>query len=508
MSWPLSQDYNEAVQNPADHFADPDLRGGEAVTNALGIPMPRSGNFADVYEVRCPGGGRWAVKCFTRKAAHLRERYLEISRRLRQARMPFTVDFSYLEDGIYVAGQWRPVLKMRWVEGLTLNQFVAQALDRPAMLEALLQIWLRMAKHLRMADVAHCDLQHGNVLLVPAASGHSLRLKLIDYDGMWVPALARRKSGEVGHPAYQHPQRQREGVYSAALDRFPLLLVATALRALMAGGQVLWERYDNGDNLLFREADLREPKQSALFQDLLALGDPATAALTAHVVSSLEGGLESAPPLDKVIADARRAHRSVGRGVGPISRPSTPAGHRAIAAPPTAAALAVPAPAAPDPWDFDAPNPEADPHDSLTERRSKSRRARSPVKTGVKAASAMGAAAALLAALSFWAFAASQRPEPPAPDGRPPQRRPCRRRDQSVWGQREVIPGPGSRPRRIRGRPYAAAVGHTPGVPRQSSGIHVCTPARRAGARAVCVARRQGGSLAGGRPGCLQVHGG
>src|SRR5450755_3445027 len=112
MSWPLSQDYNEAIQHPGENFADPGLRQGEPTTNALGIPMPRSGNFADVYEVRCPDGTRWAVKCFTRKAAHLGERYLEISRRLRQAKLPFTVDFRYLEEGIHVLGQWRPILKM------------------------------------------------------------------------------------------------------------------------------------------------------------------------------------------------------------------------------------------------------------------------------------------------------------------------------------------------------------------------------------------------------------
>jgi hypothetical protein len=46
MAWPLSQDYNEAIQNPASSFADPELRAGEAATNALGMPMPSSGNFA------------------------------------------------------------------------------------------------------------------------------------------------------------------------------------------------------------------------------------------------------------------------------------------------------------------------------------------------------------------------------------------------------------------------------------------------------------------------------
>src|SRR5690349_11480765 len=100
MASPMSQDYNEAIQSPAYCFADPELRQGQAVTNALGIPLPRSGNFADVYEVRSPNGSRWAVKCFTREVRGLRDRYQEISRCLRQARLPFTVEFTYLEQGI------------------------------------------------------------------------------------------------------------------------------------------------------------------------------------------------------------------------------------------------------------------------------------------------------------------------------------------------------------------------------------------------------------------------
>ena len=48
MGWPMSQDYNEAIQAPARNFSDPDLRRGEAVVNALGLPAPCSGNFADV----------------------------------------------------------------------------------------------------------------------------------------------------------------------------------------------------------------------------------------------------------------------------------------------------------------------------------------------------------------------------------------------------------------------------------------------------------------------------
>src|SRR5262245_4222597 len=284
MTWPLSQDSNEAIQSPARNFADADLKRGEVTTSPLGLPMPYSGNFADVYQVKCPDGSRWAVKCFTRETSNLRERYAEISKHLRQAKLPFTVDFTYLEQGIRVAGRWYPVLKMQWVEGLTLNQFVAQSLDKPAMLDALLQIWAKMALRLRASGAAHCDLQHGNVLLVPGTGANSLALKLIDYDGMFVPALARLPSAEVGHPSYQHPQRLRDALYNLEVDRFPLLLVATALTGLKVKGRALWEKYENGDNLLFKEQDLKAPTKSTLFLDLLRSGNPVTERLVDHLL--------------------------------------------------------------------------------------------------------------------------------------------------------------------------------------------------------------------------------
>ncbi len=137
--------------------------------------------------------------------------------------------------------------------------------------------------------------------MVPEANTNSLALKLIDYDGMWVPALARTKSGEVGHPCYQHPQRIREATYSFEVDRFPLLLIAAALCALKVGGRPLWEKYDNGDNLLFKETDLREPRRSTLFNELLRVGEPTTAALTAAILKALQGGLASAPLLDDLM---------------------------------------------------------------------------------------------------------------------------------------------------------------------------------------------------------------
>src|SRR5262249_17487417 len=157
------------------------------------------------------------------------------------------VDFQYLEQGIRVRGQWYPILKMHWIDGFLLNEFVRDNIDKPALLQQLIQLWARMGRRLREVNIAHGDLQHGNVLFVPGVQRNSLAIKLIDYDGMYVPALAKQPSGEVGHPNYQHPQRLDDSSYGPEIDRFSLLVVAVAMQALSVVGARLWERYDVGD---------------------------------------------------------------------------------------------------------------------------------------------------------------------------------------------------------------------------------------------------------------------
>jgi WD40 repeat protein len=310
MAWPNSQDYNEALQNPLTSFSDPELRRGQVVTNALGLPQPCSGNFADVYAVECGGGKtKWAVKCFTRQVSGLSERYSEIGKYLHLAKLPFMVDFKYLEQGIRVRGQWYPILKMEWVEGFVLNAFVRDNLDRKPVLQALGQIWLRMARRLRESYIAHCDLQHGNVMFVPGSTAKSLAIRLIDYDGMCVPSLAGTKSGEIGHPAYQHPERLRTGAYNQEVDRFSLLSIAAALRCLAVGGRSLWERYDNGDNLLFRQADFQSPGDSSLFRELLTIDDAQARLLVQELARACQGPLDAVPLLTDLLPEEKPASK-------------------------------------------------------------------------------------------------------------------------------------------------------------------------------------------------------
>jgi type IV pilus assembly protein PilM len=303
-SWPTIAQYNEAVQNLATSMSDPELQAGEAVPGPLGVPMPFAGQFADVYKVRCPQtNNTWALKFFKHEVRDLRERYRAISECLHSSRLPFTVDFRYLEQGVRIGGHWFPLLKMRWVEGQNLNRFVAQTLHRPKMLEQLGGLWVKVAAGLREAGIAHADLQHGNVVLVPEAEGGRLLLKLIDYDGMYVPALSGQKPGEVGHPAYQHPRRLREGIYSAEVDRFSHLSICCALRCLSVGRKQLWDRFDNGDNLLFTEQDFSKPSESNAFRELWTINDDNARALVGHLALATQRPLEQIPLVDELMRD-------------------------------------------------------------------------------------------------------------------------------------------------------------------------------------------------------------
>src|SRR5262249_10992592 len=72
---PPPQAYDEATRPPRPCFGDPELRDSQPTLNAEGVPLPRSGNSADVYQLVCPATRtRWAVKCFTRPVVGLRER--------------------------------------------------------------------------------------------------------------------------------------------------------------------------------------------------------------------------------------------------------------------------------------------------------------------------------------------------------------------------------------------------------------------------------------------------
>ncbi len=318
--WPTTTDYNEAIQSLRSAVGDEELRGGELTSDRLRLPVRWVGNFAIVYQVACPQtGNTYAVKCFTRQVHDLRDRYRQIAAHLEHARLPFTVDFKYLDQGVRVRGDWFPILKMRWVEGLGLNQFVEEHLRRPRNLKMLLDLWVKLAGRLRETGMAHADLQHGNVLLVPMGGG-ALGLRLVDYDGMYVPGLAGMGSDEVGHAAYQHPQRLREGIYSPEVDRFSHLVIYTGIRCLIGRQSKLWQQFNNGDNLLFCQSDFVCPAESEVFHTLWRHRDDDARAMVGRLILACRRPLAEVPLLDELVSNGRvkplpRAEQSMVEGI-------------------------------------------------------------------------------------------------------------------------------------------------------------------------------------------------
>ncbi len=310
--WPDVTDYHEAIQHPTRSLADPDLQKASIELDRFGMPKPATGANAVVYKATLRKDV-WALRCFLRPISDHAERYAAISKHLEKAGGGFGTRFVYLGDGIRVKASAFPLVKMQWVQGQPLDRFVESALQKPKDLVSLAERWRGLVRDVEKARVAHGDLQHGNVLV------RGKDLVLIDYDGMWVPALAGRRATEIGHRAYQHPRRSEQH-YGPWLDRFSSLVVYVSLLALAAGAE-LWERYNTGDNLIFVREDFLDPGRTPVWGDLAALGRPEITQLAGILAAAAEREPDDVPALESVLAKPKKAKAMAIAAAAPHAAP-------------------------------------------------------------------------------------------------------------------------------------------------------------------------------------------
>ena len=201
-AWPDLTEYHEVVQHPQKAFADPGLIAVAIELDRFGMPKPATGGNAVVYKGNQPGllfQKTWAIRCFLRPISDHAERYEAISKHLRKVRLRYNVNFEFLKQGIQIRSQWFPIVKMQWAKGDLLHSHIEKHLHNSPYLSALRAQWVTLVRHLEAAQVAHGDLQHGNILV----RGGSIHL--VDYDGMCVPALNGRQATEIGHPLAPWP---------------------------------------------------------------------------------------------------------------------------------------------------------------------------------------------------------------------------------------------------------------------------------------------------------------
>ena len=265
MTYPLISEYVEAVRNAEDNFDK--LRNLRPVTDGNGNPVMTSGNFAVVFKMRDEKNDKlYAVKCFLKDQPNRAENYRMIAEELEFVSSSFLTKFQYLDNELFVDsanadGEEFPVLLMDWVEGTNLDQYIRQHLHDSYQLHLLAYQFSRLALWLMPQPFAHGDLKPDNIMVREDGT-----LVLIDYDGMFVPAMKGQKAREMGSPDFRHPARTEE-TFNEHIDDFSLASILLSLRVI-AEEPALLEKYGAADRLLFSEKDYRAIHDCQLLKDI------------------------------------------------------------------------------------------------------------------------------------------------------------------------------------------------------------------------------------------------
>ena len=158
------------------------------------------------------------------------------------------------------------MLQMDWVDGLTLDKYIREHIDCQYDLAMLAYQFSRLAMWLMPQPFAHGDLKPDNILVKDDGT-----LVLVDYDGMYVPAMQGQKARELGSPDFRHPLRT-ENVFNEHIDDFALATILLSLKAIALQPRLL-QRYSDSDRLLLSEKDYLDIKQCSLLKDIFPSND-------------------------------------------------------------------------------------------------------------------------------------------------------------------------------------------------------------------------------------------
>lgn len=265
MQYPLISEYVDAIRSAEDNLDK--LRDLRPVFDSNGTPIMSSGNFAVVFKMRSERDDKlYALKCFTKEQEGREEAYRQIADELEFVQSTYLAKVTYYDRELFVDTQSSddnefPVLLMDWVEGETLDKYIRQNINDTYALEILAYNFSRLAMWLLQQPFAHGDLKPDNILVYEDGS-----LTLVDYDGMFVPAMQGQKSRELGCPDFRHPLRTEDD-FNEHIDDFPAISILLSFR-LIASDPSLLDKYGASDRLLFSESDYRNLSSCELLKSI------------------------------------------------------------------------------------------------------------------------------------------------------------------------------------------------------------------------------------------------
>lgn len=269
MQYPLISEYVAAIREAKDNLAE--LAHLVPVLDDHGEPYRSSGAFAVVFKMKDEQTGKlYALKCFTEEQEGRAEAYRQIAEELEFVDSPYITSVRYLDKELFVDSDCEddefPVLLMDWIEGETMEAYIAANHADTYAMSMLCYRFCKMASWLRSQPFAHGDIKPDNIIVRPDGT-----LTLVDYDGMFVPAMKGHKSPTVGTKDFSHPQRSIDD-FDESIDDFSLASIALSLKAISIN-PTLYDDFGASDRLLFSATDyldLSKSKVMTALQSLLA----------------------------------------------------------------------------------------------------------------------------------------------------------------------------------------------------------------------------------------------
>ncbi len=265
---PNKNDIKLAVKNSDKFLKIPELQRATVKLNPDGSPYFITGGFTMVFQLE-KNSKRWAFRVWhIQGMKNLKERFRKISEHLSKQKLPYFADFIYDEKGLLVNGELVDTIRMEWVHGDLLKEYIEKNLNDKAKIEKLAVNFLKMCEDLHEHKISHGDLQHGNILI-----DNQGNIRLIDYDSVCVPSIEREDELVTGLKGFQHPSRFTGNTKtSLKADYFSEFVIYLSLVALSQKPQ-LWDTYKvkTTEVLLFNEEDFKNIKQSAIYSDLKKL---------------------------------------------------------------------------------------------------------------------------------------------------------------------------------------------------------------------------------------------
>ena len=267
MQYPLISEYVRAIQDASNNLDE--LAHLVPVQDDHGEPYRSSGAFAVVFKMKDEQIGKcYAIKCFTEEQEGRAEAYRQIADELDMVDSPYITSVKYMEKELFVDSQCEedefPVLLMDWVEGETMEAYIAANYQNQSAMSMLSYRFGKMAAWLRTQSFSHGDIKPDNIIVRPDGS-----LSLVDYDGMFVPSMKGCKSPTVGTKDFSHPLRTMDD-FDETIDDFSLASIALSLKAISMKSTLL-DIYGASDRLLFSENDYRNPSNSKVISALQEL---------------------------------------------------------------------------------------------------------------------------------------------------------------------------------------------------------------------------------------------